>query len=429
MTNERGFSLIEVLVALALLAVLATVVGLSLKQTDDRQAYEQTIATMSAIREAILGKPGLYCNGQRQFTGYAADMGGLPLLVDANGNEVSDLMAEDGKTLAFAQPRGLWTRDMNGDGYTTGAVDIPNGSCWKYYEEQQIWAGWRGPYLTPPADGVLRDGWGNRLLFSEGEIITLKDDTPAECSYLPHTSPMGIITYRWSLTGTISAGTYRCKTDWAFPASVGSTVLQLTPYPGFASPYGSRWADCWETLPAAVAPVIEPKENGVDPNNASNVYRSVFTNLFFGAGTLCVVSYGADGKPGGSGYDRDIETCIYRNEWTGEVAGLAGNTSRRFAESVAIGFPKLEAGQSNLVQWRNEITVPSLPGDALGGKNFYFGTAPLSYGQTDNGSRQSVLVPMGIRSILARSQGGTDRVYVFPVEPTGNFVGTVGAGQ
>jgi hypothetical protein len=36
---------------------------------------------------------------------------------------------------------------------------------------------------------------------------------------------------------------------------------------------------------------------------------------------------------------------------------------------------------------------------------------------------------MGIRSIRAGSQGTDGRIYVFPVEPTGNFIGTVEAGQ
>jgi phosphoglycolate phosphatase len=445
----------HLMAALALLGILAAMGSLFLKQRDERQQYDQTIATMTAIREAILGKPGLYCNGVRQFTGYVADMGGLPLLVDKDGNAFSNLVAEGRKTLIYTQPRGLWTRNINGG--TSDATNIPDTACWKYYEKQRIWAGWRGPYLAPPADGVLRDGWGNRLLFSEGEIITLKYDTPFECDYSSYTTVFGQTLWRWTVNkdAVASAGTYRCKCDWAFPTGPGSSYNTIVPYPGFASPYympgnsnyplgGLKWADCWEALPkdkdvtVPVAPIIEPQENSInrdiaDPNTTEN--RSVFTNLFFGAGTLCVVSYGADGKPGGSGYDRDIEMCIYRSEWTGEVSGMVGNTSQNYADFVYVGFPKLEAGQG-LVQWRNEIDVSRLPADSLGGKNFYFGTAPLRYGQTETtgqpGSRQSILVPMGIRSIQARWVGGTeesDRIYVFPVEPTGNFIGTVRAGQ
>jgi prepilin-type N-terminal cleavage/methylation domain-containing protein len=442
MMDERAFSLIEVLVALALLVVLATMVGLSLKTTDERQQYDQTIATMTAIREAILGKPGLYCNGRRQFTGYAADMGSLPLLVDKDGNRVANLVTKDGKSLVFAQPRGLWTRDMNGNGGTKDLADIADGACWKYYEDQRIWAGWRGPYLSPPADGVLRDGWGHTLLFSEGEIITLNVATPVECNYTSYTV-FGQTRWQWTVNQKVAAspGTYRCKIDWAFPAGQGSTVLQLKPYPGFASPYylpgdpghypygGLKWADCWEALPVALAPVIEPVENG---NRAypDSIYRSAFTNLFFGPGTLCVISYGADGKPGGSGYNRDIEMCIYPSDWTGEVTGMAGNTSQNFADYVAIAFPRYEAG-NELVQWRNTVAVSSFATDSLGARNFYFGKAPLRDGQTDNRPQESsVLVPVGIRSIRASSPANTTyRKYVFPVEPTGNLIGTVRAGR
>jgi len=424
--DHHGFSLIEVLVALAMVGVLAAVVTLPLKQEDERQYYEKTLATMDEIREAVLGRPGLYCNGQRQFTGYVSDMGDLPLLVDGKGEEVGDLVLEQHgePILLFPQPRALWTRDMNGDGDTDDPEDIPEDFCWKYYEEKRIWAGWRGPYIQPPTDDILKDGWGNPLLFSEGEIITLKDETVVEYTATSYTDWLGNTTWRWEPFPPVEPGTYRCKKDWAFPPGPDSDSRIKNPLPGFEDPYHSHWEDCWEALPEAVAPpVIIPGENY---GTRQDTYRNITTNLYYGEGTLSVVSYGSDGAPGGEGYNQDIVMTIYRNEWTGEVAGMIGNSQEDYANNVSICFPRFEPGRGDLVQWSEEIPI-SFPSRETG-KNFYFGSAPLVEEQRvlgEDGSRLEINVPMGIRSIKIRSSGHEDRIYVFSIEPTGNFIGTL----
>ena len=433
MTDDCGFSLIEVLVALAMVGVLVAMVTLPLKQTDERRDYDRTLAAMEEIRHAVLGRQGLYCNGQRQFTGYVTDMGGLPALVDEDGTEVGDMLGEqDGEqVLLFPQPRALWTRDINGNGDTKDPEDIPDDLCWKYYEEQRIWAGWRGPYLDPPADGVLKDGWGNPFLFSDGEIITLKDETVVEYTFTSYVNIFGITVYKWTSSPPVAPGTYRCKTNWAFPLGPGSTSSIKSPLPGFAtpyhgiasSPYDGAWDDCWEELPEAVGPpVIEPRENNEDPDT----YRSIATNLFYGQGTLSVVSYGADGKPGGSGYNRDISMTIYPSEYTGEVAGMVGNSSRNFADYVSVCYPRFEQGKAGLVEWRHRIRVSGLEAGADDGcKNFRYGTAPHPGDTITQEDDWNTNIPVGIRSIRAEGTAGKDKIYVFTVEPTGNFIGTL----
>lgn len=412
MRDERAFSLIEVLVALFMMGVLAAVVTLPLRQEDERASYEKTVAAMEEIRTAVLGRPGLYCNGQRQFTGYVADMGGLPALVDEKGAQVSALALEqEGETnLCFAQPRALWTRDINGDGDTHDPADIPEDFLWKYYEEERIWAGWRGPYLAPPPDGVLRDGWGHPFLFAEGEIVTFSDPTDVEKVYRAG---------RWYTSKTVPPGTYHCIKDWAFPGT--RSLHSPPPPPGFDNPYDSRWDDCWEALPADIRPpVIEPRENF----NRFDTYRVVVTNLYYGEGTLCVVSYGSDGEPGGEGYARDIIMTIYRNEWSGEVAGMVGNDRENYVNSVSICYPRFEPGEDRFVEWRHEIPVALVRSEATG-KNFRFGRAYPLKGQTVDPSWQEVDIPMGIRSLRARAPGHSDGVHVFAIEPTGNFIGTL----
>ena len=86
--NCPGFSLIEVMVILALMAALALFLGSKINNIDTDLGFDKTCHMMEEIKEAIIGKQGLYCNGTRQFTGYVSDMGTMPGLfyVDQGGN-------------------------------------------------------------------------------------------------------------------------------------------------------------------------------------------------------------------------------------------------------------------------------------------------------------------------------------------------------
>jgi prepilin-type N-terminal cleavage/methylation domain-containing protein len=127
---RRGFTLTEMLVALAIMAVLTTVAVQSLGPVADQARYAATERTLTNVRDAILA------SGPSAVSGYFVDMGQLP-------STVNDLLA--GTT--------SWTVDANG---------IPHG--------------WRGPYVTPPlmttassTSGSIVDGWGNPLsLTSDG---------------------------------------------------------------------------------------------------------------------------------------------------------------------------------------------------------------------------------------------------------------------
>lgn len=116
--------------------------------------YERTIQSMLEIKKAILGTHSERVRGDIRFAGYVEDMGDLPELIDG-------------------QPKGLWTRDIDGDGnddlpsmqdyFTCHSCGIPKpGLPGRLYV---ISMGWRGPYIKPPQDGVLKDGWGNPFIF------------------------------------------------------------------------------------------------------------------------------------------------------------------------------------------------------------------------------------------------------------------------
>ena len=162
---KQGFTLIEVLVVLVILGFIVAMAAQVFMKDDDQKRFDETRLRMAEIKKTILGSSGSYTNGQRQFAGYAADMGGLPNLVDENG--VAD---------PNGQPKGLWTRDFNADGDTIDFVDIPDSVIWGYRAISRTWMGWRGPYIEVPplrtgevpGQEKLNDGWGNPFRFTRG---------------------------------------------------------------------------------------------------------------------------------------------------------------------------------------------------------------------------------------------------------------------
>ena len=132
----KGFTLIEVLVVLIIMGFFLAMMPRLFTGHDAQERFDETRQRMLEIKKALLGSPGAYVNGQRQFGGYIADMGSLPGL------------NRDG------QPESLWNK---------GSL-IP----WEYRKNSKIWMGWRGPYIEETLDNVLKDGWGNPFKFIKG---------------------------------------------------------------------------------------------------------------------------------------------------------------------------------------------------------------------------------------------------------------------
>ena len=353
---------------ISLMALLAVFLGAKSNELFSEDKFYKTCYMMEEIKEAIIGRPGHYCNGVQQFTGYVSDMGNLPNLycfdddkkfvqvthraesgkIEATEGDGGDsLLANTLKQEHRPQPMALWSK---------GIGDLPE---WKYHEDAQLWAGWRGPYIDPPLSGVLRDAWGNPFLFVIGEVVGLKSE----------------------------GRTYRCKETYV------STRENLGA-PG--TPDGDKYWEVideeeemnfrtWQDLGTAI--VKDTDGNVLEGNDIPESLQTK-QEKFYAAGCLTVISLGADKEPGGEGLDKDISIVIDPTEYMGEVAGNVGNRPELFANKVCLYYPNYteeggdieelcipESGEMENNSQLLEYEDPFNPGDLYTGVNFRFGTA------------------------------------------------------
>lgn len=195
----EGFTLLEVLVVLGIVALLVFVVSGIPQAVRDRDSgcFDMTIESMEQIRNAILGNSGAHIEGEHRFSGYVTDMGELP-----------ELLGE------YLQPAGLWTDRL--DEY--GRDNLPG---WQYTgDESRIWMGWNGPYIEAPRS-VLMDGWGHPLIF--------KDST---------THPSEVDEGSMVIKSLGANGT-KCDTDTGYDEDI-ELVIRRAQYVGAVAGYAGR---------------------------------------------------------------------------------------------------------------------------------------------------------------------------------------------
>ncbi|MCL0096385.1 type II secretion system protein GspG [Thermodesulfovibrionales bacterium] len=141
------------------------------------------------------------------------------------------------------------------------------------------------------------------------------------------------------------------------------------------------------------------------PPRGDNILRDGWGNPFhfsISAGDMTITSLGADGISGGTGFDEDIALVIRRTEYMAPVAGQVGAG----VTGVRIHFASGGAASSQPI---SGLTT---------GAFFRFAT-----GATGAAGTANIDIPVGLRSIQVT--GGSGRLYIFTVEPTANWLGTL----
>jgi prepilin-type N-terminal cleavage/methylation domain-containing protein len=157
--NETGFTLLELLLVVAILSSLALAASTFVDNRDNQERFEATRGRLDIIRKAVLGESVWSLNGQPFLSGFAADMGRLPQTLDELIRQPSDC-----------------------DPVTAG-----DQTCaWSFDAASGLWAGWHGPYLHAFAEQSnvcsgeqpYRDGWGNAGCADSnfGWSVALADD-------------------------------------------------------------------------------------------------------------------------------------------------------------------------------------------------------------------------------------------------------------
>jgi|GEM_PF-1305840 len=118
--NKHGFTLIEIIVAMAILSILAGAMVPMMYRVWESNENALTRARMADLKTAIAGDPNLYQQGIRSHYGFIGDVGDLPTHLD-------DLLVNSG-----------------------------------------AWAGWNGPYLGGGFDSATfnRDAWGRAIVYA-----------------------------------------------------------------------------------------------------------------------------------------------------------------------------------------------------------------------------------------------------------------------
>lgn len=148
--KHRGFTLLELVVVLAILAVVTTLALRSLDHVEDQKRGEANRRGLEELRDAVLGSPDeRNADGSRLISGFVADMGRLPRAVELDGN------------LTLAE---LWM--TNGTAFAVRPATPDQGVPTSLADPQVlVCGGWRGPYLRlPMGTPEWLDGWGNPMI-------------------------------------------------------------------------------------------------------------------------------------------------------------------------------------------------------------------------------------------------------------------------
>ena len=134
--RKSGFTLMEIMVVIIVIAVLASVAGPMIGSITDQGRASATKSKMSSLKSAMLA--------------YQSDVGRLPFA--GNSSFVSKINAYNAEKVLSYDDESKNVLVQNYDGGTTSAFKINN------YNRK-----WKGPYMDSDPSDFMFDAWGNEI--------------------------------------------------------------------------------------------------------------------------------------------------------------------------------------------------------------------------------------------------------------------------
>jgi prepilin-type N-terminal cleavage/methylation domain-containing protein len=239
-SRNRAFSLIELVIALAILAAVTTIALRATSHLQDQARYQSTARSLNEIQAAIVGPANPRgSQGSALVSGFVADTGRLPYYFVSNSDPLTQLSPP--------QPGDPLTE------LTYNPNSIPAYSLQTSNVDSSVYVGvgWQGPYVYLGAGPTyIRDGWGNSLqCYSEngtpitgngtgtayeiGQISSTPPNGQAPVyspnSTLTTTANSGFV-YAAAITGqvTMNVGTDTVPANTGTPLTTGPTPPNLT---------------------------------------------------------------------------------------------------------------------------------------------------------------------------------------------------------
>jgi prepilin-type N-terminal cleavage/methylation domain-containing protein len=203
--SVRGYSILELVVAIVILGIISAVALKSIRNTSDQARIEETKKGLERLAFAIAGNPNLVSGGVRTDYGYVGDIGAMPPNLDA-------LVTNPG---GFAAWRGPYIRD-----------DFSTGGLSSRYKMDA----WGKPYVYSGGSTIASTGGGTlarnlansvrELLYNRaGFVFTDLGDSPPG---LDHRDSV-----RFILTYPDGAGSTVARTK--YPTADGSVDFDSVP--------------------------------------------------------------------------------------------------------------------------------------------------------------------------------------------------------
>lgn len=178
--SKRGMALIELIIAMTILATLATIAIITADDLGEITRYEETERRGNAIQKGVVGNDG-------EVSRFANDMGRFPMILlnptdDTDRKkflaELYDLVDKDGDIYSYDNAQRMKKRECTLsvdltkiESATATTADVASD---KLPKQIKMSAGWDGPYvLNQNSADELTDNWGHYWdIFHESATLT-----------------------------------------------------------------------------------------------------------------------------------------------------------------------------------------------------------------------------------------------------------------